>query len=541
MTEPILMSVSALPPGATIDGHGYDEFRAALIARFAANTVENPPLFTTTASGLFDAFLDALPAERQHYTCNACRRFFDTYGGLVTIDGLGRTQPVFWNPDDVPGFFREAVSRLRERVAGARVAGVFLTSQPVWGQPQTGSWSHFAVTPPSALVYTNVLLTAGQKMAERLEDYRLVQHGLTEFSLPLVQQAVALLESEALYRAEKVIGPARWLNALHTAQLGLHGLARENVVWRAVATAPSGFCHPRSSMVGTLLEDLASGSFSFEQVAARFQEKMNPTQYQRPQAAPSAGNIAQAEKIVQQLGLARSLERRFARLEEVTSFWKPQPSALPASDGSVFGHLQPKEAVAVPTPLQLPPATMTWRKFEETVLGTAEALEFNVPAHGSFMALVTAVHPDAPPILQWDLSEQRNPFSSYVYTGGSPASQWRLSGGSWCPVTALSRRPHQWGPNPATCAHQVDGVLLLLREARDTRTGMGIALFPEILKTELRSVRATLEAYSRGAELGGRDEASACGAVYTKSSHWPMQLRVRSGSGWRHYHIDRWD
>lgn len=35
---------------------------------------------------------------------------------------------------------------------------------------------------------------------------------------------------------------------------------------------------------------------------------MNPLQYQRPQAAPSAGNVAQAERIVEKLGIANSLE-----------------------------------------------------------------------------------------------------------------------------------------------------------------------------------------------------------------------------------------
>lgn len=53
-------------------------------------------------------------------------------------------------------------------------------------------------------------------------------------------------------------------------------------------------------MIGTLLDDIASG-MSFDSVSRRFAEKMHPLQYQRPQAAPSAGNIAQAEKIVEKL------------------------------------------------------------------------------------------------------------------------------------------------------------------------------------------------------------------------------------------------
>ena len=108
-------------------------------------------------------------------------------------------------------------------------------------------------------------------------------------------QALKLLKSEALYRSEKVLGQAQWLYDLHRALPSRRN--RDHVLWRAVAAAPAGFCHPRSSMIGTLLEDLAAG-MPFDDVSRRFAEKMHPLLYQRPQAAPSAGNIAQAEKIV---------------------------------------------------------------------------------------------------------------------------------------------------------------------------------------------------------------------------------------------------
>ena len=47
------------------------------------------PIFneTVTYGGLFDTFLDNLPeGERQFHNCQACRRFTDAFGGLVTVD-----------------------------------------------------------------------------------------------------------------------------------------------------------------------------------------------------------------------------------------------------------------------------------------------------------------------------------------------------------------------------------------------------------------------------------------------------------------------
>jgi hypothetical protein len=71
-------------------------------------------------------------------------------------------------------------------------------------------------------------------------------------------------------------------------------------------------------MIGTLLEDIHVG-LPFDDFKAKFAAKMHPLQYQRPQAAPKVGAIAQAEKLVEQLGIVRSLKRRFARLDDLDS------------------------------------------------------------------------------------------------------------------------------------------------------------------------------------------------------------------------------
>ena len=69
----------------------------------------------------------------------------------------------------------------------------------------------------------------------------------------------------------------------------------------------------------------------------------------------------------------------------------------------------------------------------------------------------------------------------------------------------------------------------------------GIALFPEVLKRELREVRATIEAYSRSEKLGGADEASACGIRLQKGSSWKARFRVTTDIGTTIYRLERWD
>jgi hypothetical protein len=559
--DPIMTTTATVPIPADLDDRGdrdFDGFRARVQARFLANLAEGGGVLFATdadenkAASLFDAYLDALPpADRQYHTCTACRRFFETYGSLVTIDAAGQTRSALWHADDVPPYYADAIEAVARRVHRARVTGVFLSADPVWGTPEnvsakTGArWTHFAVTPPASALHRHALLTAGQSMAEVREDRGAVGRALAEFPAEVVGRAVAFLESESLYRAEKVVGPARWLRDLHAARESVRDArARDNLIWKAVATAPPGFAHPRSSMVGTLLEDIAAG-LPFAEASRKFAAKMHPLAYQRPTAAPSAGNIAEAEKVVEKLGIARSLLRRFARLDEVVALWRPRPPKAPQGVGGgagVFGHLTPKGAGGSSiTGPDLPAATMTWVKFRDTVLPTAEAIEFYVPpGRANFAALLTAVDPAAPPIHQWDRADRRNPFSSYVYHEGSPASQWGLFPGTWRKVTALTTRPAHWAADPGEHSHHGESILFLLDGARDTRAS-GLALFPETLKSELHGIRATIEAYSARGTIEGRDEASACGILFGKGGSWDGRFRVTAGGVRREYRLDRWD
>lgn len=524
---------------ATTSEHDHEHDYSALLigvrASFDAVALAHTRLFLTYADGLNDLYLDSLPSERQVHNCHACRRFIEVYGGLVAITEAGEAIPAMWSHDGVPDFYRRAFEAVNDRVRRARVTSVFLTKQPVWGTPVTGSWAHMAVTAPTPLVYRESALTAGQAMAAAKENYRTVATALSEFTPPMLDQALRLLSADALARSERFIGPVRWLRALHDRPKGRAG---ENVLWRSIALAPEGYCHPKASVIGPLLDDIAAG-LPFDDIKARFDAKVHPLLYQRPQAAPTAGNIQAAEALVAKLGIAPSLERRFARLDELQTTWTPAAPAQPPAGTGVFSHLKPKEAAAAVPPVNIPLATMTWEKFCRTVLPTAEQLEIAVPAHGGFIALTTAVHADAPPIMKWDREDERNPVAWYVYPGGSAATQWGLRAGAWARVTAIAPLPTLWGSRPSPFLGE--GVVLVIEGAADSRDS-GNALFPECLKEELHGARPTIEAYSRGAQIGGRDQASACGYDIRKGNRGAdCELRALSAGAWARYRIDRWD
>ena len=511
---------------------GYDQLLAAVRARIDALT---GAAFTTDAAGLWDAYLDGFPADRrQHYTCNACRRFVETYGGLVTIDENGRTSPVAW--PELDGFFAPVVDNLRRIVSKARVTGVFMSQSATWGTPVTGAWRHLSGTRPSDFVTASPLLTVGQRMAAKRADFQMLSRALADFGPDLITQAVALLGSDAMYRGEKVLGVAEWLDALHRARAGLRGPARENVVWRAIAAAPAGYPHVRSSMIGTLLEDLASG-IPGDEVRRRFAAKMDPLQYRRPQAPPKSMNIEEAERIVQKMGIAPALRRRFATMDDIVTMWdRPVADAAP-QPGGVFGHLRKPDAPSAATVSNA--GTMTWSKFERDVLPHAERIEIDLPYRGAFIGLLTATDPEAPPILQWDREGSRNPVSWYVYSGGSTPAWWGLRTG-WADVQAITRLPARWGDDAGLFERHGDGVIFVISGAHDQHVS-GLSLFPETLRSELHPVRATIEAFSRAGKLDGDVTKQAAGYDLRKGQTWNVRVRVTRPGMVSTYTLDRWD
>lgn len=537
------MSISIAPALGAADDPEYNAYRERIQARFDAVMKGGRAAFTTDAGGLFKLYLEGLPeADRQHCTCHACRVFVERFGGLATIDEAGASTSPIWCEDDAPDRYKVSAKALAAAVRRARVTGVFLAADVMWGTPQTGQWSHFAIRPMPHLVHRHGILSAGQAMAEKREEFGIVSRALAEWDLRVIETALGLLETSSLYRSETVKGPVLWLRDLHIARAAAKGADRSrNVVWRAVAAAPAGFCHPRSSMAGTLLDDIAAG-MSFEDAARRFAAKMHPLQYQRPQAAPSAANIAEGERIIAALGCERSLARRIARLDEVEMIWRPSPAQTPTpSTGGVFAHLRAREA-APSIAIDAPPVVMTWDKFQRSVLPTAEAADVLAPARGNYTALVTAVHQDAPPIIQWDRLDRRNPVTWYVWHGGASASQFSLpagSGGVWQKLSGICLKPNQWH---GTDDHHGKGVVMLIDGARETRTA-GLALFPELLRSELRSIRATIEAYSKAGTMEGLADGSACGLMMTADSNgsWNVVVRVTAAGRVTKYALDRWD
>lgn len=88
--------------------------------------------------------------------------------------------------------------------------------------------------------------------------------------------------------------------------------------------------------------------------------------------------------------------------------------------------------------------------------------------------------------------------------------------------------------------NQPKGIFLILDGARETRNA-GLALFPEIMRSELHGIRSTIESFSSKGKLEGMEEGSACGLIMQHGGSLNVRLRVRTKALVADYTIDRID
>lgn len=516
-----------------------DVVRSCQRALDRASDAGSGPLFRVNAGDLFNRYLGAFRSEdRQYHNCNCCHSFLSRHGSLVRMADDGTIRSALWDETLLPARhpYRAAVKALREAVESGRVVDQAFWDEQVWGQHESGGFTHLAVRVANRS--HGKTRDASQTAAAAREDRRHLERALGDLTESLVDRAAAMLRAGSLSRGDKLLPMAEFLARVHRSVQGLRGEDRNRQLWLAVYKAGAGWCTPRSSALGALIDDIRSGA-STASIQRKHDERMNPLKYQRPTAPTSAGNVREAEKLFDKLGLAASLRRRFATADELVHLWKPQP--VPRNqEAGIFGHLLPSRRATAEASLTAQPVRMTFAKFRRDVLPRALELEVMVPRHGRFCAFTAAVDREAPPLLAWDSEECRNHWAWYVYHQGSPATQWGLAGGRRARVEAISLMPSSWGSEEGRFAELGKRALLVVKGAHDT-ANRSLALFPECMRGELHSVRRTIEAHSRSGKLELPAEGVQHASGLLVGDHSEAQLVVRTAEGVASYIIDRWE
>lgn len=502
------------------------------------------------------------PQHRQYHKCDCCQRFITRFGKLVSIDSFGKPHSAVWDERALAEGERnpyfETIKALRlavEKAAG--VSGLFITEEQHLGKRTEGGWDHLAMSiadshwrDTSSIRHTRKDMTPEQVMAAKKMDHSTLVGAITYYSKRTLQRAIGMLQV-GLHRSEKFLPQAEFLMKAFIRSEGASGAAFQNELWTLVADAPAGWCAPKGTSLGALLDDIAA-NYPLAEIGKRHNARVAGDKYQRPTAPAKAGNIDQAEALFAKLNLERSLERRFATLKDIQPMWLPadQRNQGREEKQGIFSAIRPGEMTGVLQQMATGRRVLnhkaivtTFAKFQRDILSKAMRIQAIVPTgKAHFGCFTTAVHPDAEPLLAWDHSNDRNPVAWYQYTKGSDAANWKLQPQTAVEVRAIAKLPPCWNDTTGRWKEFGSRALVVMQGAAD-RTNETAALFPETLRGELHGVRQTIEAYSKSKTLA--EPAPEQGLHYAAGlligDNQPIELLVWIEEGIARYTVDRWE
>jgi hypothetical protein len=349
--------------------------------------------------------------ERTEHDCSCCKQFIRNIGNVVAIVN-GKLESV-WGIEDAPYPYNEIARMLDYDVTNTPINSLYRVSERKFGveynfEAVAGSapikWNHFHAVVPKKFLSN----TPAKHRGEFNTSANVLKRGLDEFQMHAFETTLDLIQNGNLYRGEEFERAVREFEVMLARYRTLSGAAANIFVWQHAAKPIARF---RNTAIGTLIDDLSEG-MDLERAVASFEAKVAPTNYKRPKALITQSMVKDAMKTISKMGLEPALERRFARLSDVSVnnvLWVSNEAQAHMKDG-IEGLLM---SAATTHASKTKPVDIGINDFMDTVLPAAKSVEVFVASalQNRFMSVTTAVDPDAPKLFKWD-----NPFA-WSYDG----------------------------------------------------------------------------------------------------------------------------
>lgn len=298
---------------------------AASVATHFSNTMSHQELFRVDIEGdeLWELYLEAFPSgsnpmfrKRTQHDGSYDRHTIRRVGNVVAVI---RGQFVsIWDAPDLESPYKEVAKVLSSKVKAAVIVSLFRTKETVFGYETTkerledGSfytWNHFHV----CIAKKHQSSEVGKDLGDASTTRSVLERGLEEITPDALKEIVDLIDSDALYRGDEHLAQVQEFRALQYLY-SLKDKSRDTFLWTSLGTRVARF---RNTVIGTLAVDLSEGK-GLEQSVAAFESKVAPQNYKRPTALITAGMVKEAMKTIASLDLEPALERRYAKLSDVS-------------------------------------------------------------------------------------------------------------------------------------------------------------------------------------------------------------------------------
>lgn len=407
----------------------FNTIKAAVGKQF--ERMQSYPMFRVDATGdeLWATYLASFPEgsnpifrERTEHDCSCCRQFIRAVGNVVAvIDGaVVSVWDGIMTDDYAYNMVRVAMAGL---VRSKPITGPFLHYEPSAGthqsfemdpnsvaeHPTVKTWTHFFVNIDRKFVKKKADIPALLGVARA--DHDVFLRSLREITTEAIDTVLELIAQGSLYRGEEHAGLVSAFKALRMEFNKLVGEQAEEVF--AWTRGDGALARIRNTVIGSLLVDLSEG-VDLEVAVKAFEAKVAPMNYKRPTALITKGMIEKAKEQLEEMGLTSALDRRFARIGDITVnnvIFADRAARKAIGGGDVFDDLAASAGTG---------KAQSFDKVEEVpidqfiaeIVPRAESIEvmFENRHQGNLVSLIAPVDPTARPLFKWD-----NGFSwSYV-------------------------------------------------------------------------------------------------------------------------------
>lgn len=388
----------------------FQSFKQAVAKQF--QRLSTHKLLTTNISkdDLWTTYLNSFPTGtnpifrvRTEHDCGCCKQFIRNLGNVVAIiDGKIET---IWDIT-VPGY-QPVADALAKLVKSQPIDSIYLHYERSVGTDKNfeemldktiKTWDHFHVNLPTQVVVSKHSIPT--QLGNVRTTHGVFVRALKEITSDALDTVLELIDQNSLYRGAEhkfAVGEFKkrhdW--AKNVADINIYA-------WNEVFSIPESVSRIRNTSIGTLLVELSEG-MALEDAVKRFEAMVAPANYKRPTALVTKAMIEKAKATINDLGLTSALERRYAKLDDITvnNILFADRNTKKTLTGDVFDDLSAK----ADKPKSLDKVEeVSIQNFLDNILPKAKTLEIMVENHhiNNFVSLITAADPTAQRLFKWD-------------------------------------------------------------------------------------------------------------------------------------------
>lgn len=401
----------------------FTPFKQAVAAQFDRMSKHGKLLKTEASKDvLWTTYLESFPEgtnplfkERTEHDCNCCKSFIRSVGNVVAfVDGKLES---IWDIQ-VEGPYQVVANAMAELVKSQAIQNVFLSTERTAGTDKNFqdllvkavTWQHFFLNLPANTIVSSANI--GPQLSSERATHDVMFRSLTELSDDAIETVLELIAQNSLYRGEEHKFAVESFRKLKREFNTLPEQERDLFVWSQTKSVPESVSRIRNTAIGTLLVDLSNG-VEMEDAVKSFEAKVAPTNYKRPTSLITPRMVEQAKAKVEELGLVSALERRYARMTDISvnNILHANRQAKANMTGNVFDDLtaslpqKPKSLDKV--------EEIAIEKFLTDILPKAESIEVLLENRheSNLVSLIAPADPTAGRLFKWG-----NNFS-WAYNG----------------------------------------------------------------------------------------------------------------------------